>query len=574
MKFKPCITILFTIILFASCHQKKQNSILLQVENLVEAYPDSALHLLQGIDNPQEFDKPDYANYSLLMIQALDKSYQAYSDTLLSAATDYFLKGDDPVKKAKTYFYLGCFNKKTYYTKEAQDCFLKALDAARNTNEYRLIGLIYNRLGNLYRVQRMYEDALDAHKKSYNYFTRVNQIRAEIAGLYEIGRDFPDMGKNDSALVYYKKALVLVEKTDRISATSILNDIAIVYLNLGQLDLALEYVNQSISLEDVKAELAHNYLVKGQIFIKSQQYDSAHYYFEKVEECNKILPTSDSYKELYTIEKKQKNYSKAVKYSDLYFSLEDSLNKIMQTSTLTTIEKRYQYDLIKAKNSELTSSLQEKETLLYQIILGLFILICASIWLYRRLKRVKDKIKIKEKVIQEKDFLLEKNKAELIKKDSTLEQQIKFLEENKNRIAEEKELLQRKEKELDDELKRFQLQDLNFRFKLFSETGIYKMIVTNIATSTPLNKKDEEQIIDITNRLFNIFAIRLQDYGLSTTNICFCCLLKLFPEYTTKQLADLFNVTPRAIEQRKYRIKETILGKDSTSDLISFLKHY
>lgn len=568
MKFNPYIIILFTVFIFASCLQKKQESTLLQVENLVEEYPDSALHILQNIDNPHNLSKADYADYSLLMIQALDKSYQVYSDTLLRAASDYFLKGNDPIKKAKTYFYLGCFNKKTYYTKEAQECFLKALDVAKNTNEYRLTGLIYNRLGNLYRVQQMYGEALEAHKKSYNYFIRVNQIKAEVAGLYEIGRDFSDMGKNDSALVYYKKALVLVEKTDRISATSILNDIAIVYLNLDQLDLALKYVNLSISLEDVKTELAHNYLVKGQIFIKSQQYDSAHYYFEKVEECNKLLPTSDSYKELYKIEKTQKNYSKAVKYSDLYFSLEDSLNKIMQASTLTTIEKRYQYDLIKAKNSELTSSLQGKETLLYQTLLGLIVLICASIWLYRRLKKTKDK------VIQEKEFLLKKNKAELIKKNLTLKQQEKLLEENKNRITKEKELLQQKEKELDDELKKFQLQDFNFRFKLFSDTDIYKVIVTNITTSTPLSKQDEEQLIDIANKLFNKLAIRLQDYGLSTTNICFCCLLKLFPEYTTKQLAGLFNVTSRAIEQRKYRIKETILDKDNTSDLISYLRSF
>ena len=568
MKYKPYIIILFTVFIFTSCLENSQKSTLLQIGNLIEEYPDSALLMLQKIDRPQNFSKADYADYSLLMIQALDKSYQVYSDTLLRAATEYFLEGNDPVKKAKTYFYLGCFNKKTYYTKEAQDCFLKALDAARNTNEYKLIGLIYNRLGNLYRVQQMYGEALEAHKKSYNYFIRVNQIKAEIAGLYEIGRDFSDMGKNDSALVYYKKALVLVEKTDRISATSILNDIAIVYLNLGQLDLALEYVNRSINLEDVKAEFAHNYLVKGQIFIKSQQYDSAHYYFEKVQECDKILPTSDSYKELYKIEKAQKNYSKAIKYSDLYFSLEDSLNKIMQASTLTTIEKRYQYDLIKAKNSELSSSLLEKEILLYQIFWGLIILILASIWLYRRLKRIKDK------VIQEKEILLEKNKAELIKKDLTLEQQEKLLEENKNRIAEEKALLEQKEKELDNELKKSQIQDFNFRFKLFAETDIYKVIITNIATSTPFNKKDEEQIIDITNRLFNKIAMRLQDYGLSTTNICFCCLLKLFPEHTTEQLACLYNVTTRAIEQRKYRIKKIILGENDTRDLISFLKDY
>lgn len=556
MKFKPCIIFLFTVFIFASCLQKKPNSTLLQAESLVEEYPDSALYILQNIDNPQSFSKADYADYSLLMIQALDKNYLVYSDTLLRAASDYFLIGDNPIKKAKTYFYLGCFNKNTHYTKEAQNCFLKALDAARNTNDCKLIGLIYNRLGNLYRVQQMYGEALEAHKKSYNKFIRVNQIKAEIAGLYEIGRVFSDMGKNDSALVYYKKALALVEKTDDKGVkSSVLNDIAITYRDLGQLNQALEYVNQSILLEDVKTELAYNYLVKGKIFIKSQQYDSAHFYLDKVQEGNNIISISSSYKELYNIEKAQKNYPKAVKYSDLYFSLEDSLNKIMQTSTLTTIEKRYQYDLIKAKNDELSSSLQKKEIMLYKSFLGLIIFTCASIWLYRRLKRIKDK------VIQEKEILLEKNKAELIKKDLTLEQQEKLLEENNNRITQE--------------IKQIQLKDFQFRFKLFSETSAYKIIITNMETKTPFDKKDEILITNTIDKLFNKLASRLyENYKISTTNICFCCLLKLFPEYTTEQLACLYNVTTRAIEQRKYRIKKTILGDDNTSDLISFLKDY
>ena len=114
MKFKPCIIFLFTVFIFASCLQKKPNSTLLQAESLVEEYPDSALYILQNIDNPQSFSKADYADYSLLMIQALDKNYLVYSDTLLRAASDYFLIGDNPIKKAKTYFYLGCIIQKKH----------------------------------------------------------------------------------------------------------------------------------------------------------------------------------------------------------------------------------------------------------------------------------------------------------------------------------------------------------------------------------------------------------------------------------------------------------------------------
>lgn len=146
-------------------------------------------------------------------------------------------------------------------------------------------------------------------------------------------------------------------------------------------------------------------------------------------------------------------------------------------------------------------------------------------------------------------------------KNLTLEQQEKLLEENNNRITQE--------------IKQLQLKDFQFRFKLFSETSAYKIIITNMETKTPFDKKDEEQIIDTIDKLFNKLASRLyENYKISTTNICFCCLLKLFPEYTTEQLACLYNVTTRAIEQRKYRIKKTILGEDNTSDLVSFLKDY
>jgi hypothetical protein len=59
-------------------------------ETKIETHPDSALALLDSIENPSQLNKSRYNRYMLLLLQAKDKSYQDItSDTAIFATKQY-----------------------------------------------------------------------------------------------------------------------------------------------------------------------------------------------------------------------------------------------------------------------------------------------------------------------------------------------------------------------------------------------------------------------------------------------------------------------------------------------------
>lgn len=64
---------LFVFISFLySCNENID--VLQDAEGLMDSRPDSALYLLQSLSSPESLSDSDYANYCLLLTQAMDKS--------------------------------------------------------------------------------------------------------------------------------------------------------------------------------------------------------------------------------------------------------------------------------------------------------------------------------------------------------------------------------------------------------------------------------------------------------------------------------------------------------------------
>lgn len=72
----------------------------------MEAYPDSALTILEGIGKQKLGSKEEKARHALLMSMALDKNYiDTTSFDVLQPAIDYYLKKGDANEKLRTYYY-------------------------------------------------------------------------------------------------------------------------------------------------------------------------------------------------------------------------------------------------------------------------------------------------------------------------------------------------------------------------------------------------------------------------------------------------------------------------------------
>lgn len=92
-------------------------------------------------------------------------------------------------------------------------------------------------------------------------------------------------------------------------------------------------------------------------------------------------------------------------------------------------------------------------------------------------------------------------------------------------------------------------------------------------TTHVLNKNDELLIVNTADKFFGNFIQTISlNKNLTTGNLCFCCILKLYPELTTEQLAQMYNVSHRSIEQRKYRLKKELIGENDDKRLRQFLE--
>ena len=81
-----------TWVVIASCQRQKIEPVLQKAAMVMEDHPDSALIILEELQNPQGFKKSEYYEHYLLNIQAKDKSYKDItSDTLIFDIQKYYI---------------------------------------------------------------------------------------------------------------------------------------------------------------------------------------------------------------------------------------------------------------------------------------------------------------------------------------------------------------------------------------------------------------------------------------------------------------------------------------------------
>lgn len=169
--------IIIISILLSACTKKEnasQQALLLelvQAEAVMYEHPDSALGVLQGMKVPASSDKLQNATWALLTVQAKYKNYkeELADSTLINIAYDYFMKQDNPQRKAMVLYYKGVLYEKADKKNEAQESYLKAIEEVEKTKDYQLAHLIYSSIGNIYLYNSLNEYALQMFKQSLHY---------------------------------------------------------------------------------------------------------------------------------------------------------------------------------------------------------------------------------------------------------------------------------------------------------------------------------------------------------------------------------------------------------------------
>ena len=607
--FKHAGLIISIITSLISCTHNKNYTTTFQpelakAEAIMYRYPDSALHILQGIQPDNPSDNEQYATWALLMTQAQYKNQIEQSDSLINIAYSYFINQDNAQRKALALYYKGILCHESHHAEDALSFYLEATAEIEKTNDYQLGFLINSEIGLMYLYRKLNDYAMEYFEKAHhNAELSNNQTYIAFSFIY-IARAFSQKKQYNKAIEYYEKAIKIgqVNNYPTILASA-MNETSFLFLKIGENKKALQYAKDCIKIKKTDQRI----FSLGDTYRYLKMYDSAYFYLNQASLSPNIHTARSAYQALFYISQEEKDYKKAVEYSNKLWFYQDSIGKTDRNKAL--IEMQEKYDQQKIINENNLSQIK-KDRIIRNVLIALIILsfiIAITNYLYQR-KIVSQKQEILEKEekiryftmkIHENETLINRNKMRIeeltIQMEGSLEIKEQWKEQNKirqeiqqqnetlklennnlqNHISNYAQSLKEKSKELEamehlsEENQYLHKREAFLCNQLINQTELFNKLKTTKYIDDQLWQEIKEKI----DLLFDNYTKRLyhQIPSLTDGDIQICCLIKL--RFSNGDIAKMLAISPTSVSKRKLRLKERIvqeigsLGENQSLDL-------
>ena len=607
--FKYAGLIISIITSLISCTHNKNYTTTFQpelakAEAIMYRYPDSALHILQGIQPDIPSENEQYATWALLMTQAQYKNQIEQSDSLINIAYSYFINQDNAQRKALALYYKGILCHESHHAEDALSFYLEATTEIEKTNDYQLGFLINSEVGLMYLYRKLNDYAMEYFEKAHhNAELSDNQTYIAFSFIY-IARAFSQKKQYNKAIEYYEKAIKIgqVNNYPTILASA-MNETSFLFLKTGENKKALQYAKDCIKIKKTDQRI----FSLGDTYRYLKMYDSAYFYLNQACLSPNIHTARSAYQALYYISQEEKDYKKAVEYSNKLWFYQDSIGKTDRNKAL--IEMQEKYDQQKIINENNLSQIK-KDRIIRNVLIALIILsfiIAITNYLYQR-KIVSQKQEILEKEekiryftmkIHENETLINRNKMRIeeltIQMEGSQEIKEQWKEQNKirqeiqqqnetlklennnlqNHISNYAQSLKEKSKELEamehlsEENQYLHKREAFLCNQLIKQTELFNKLKTTKYIDNKLWQEIKEKI----DLLFDNYTKRLchQIPSLTDGDIQICCLIKL--RFSNGDIANMLAISPTSVSKRKLRLKERIvqeigsLGENQSLDL-------
>jgi len=431
----------------------KAISAALQAKALSESlhYPQGVILAISEIGVFYETSKKDYASAVFYYRQAqkvaeenhiTEGIYRSYSQLLniyfyaedLSNAMLITTKGmqlaaalNDKTNEAKYLSLAGFIYLKRKDSIKTKEYYEKYLHAAFELKDSLMLADAYNSMADAYSLSKNYKPALQQLFTSLNIYKRFNNTERIAYTYSEIGSIYQLQNKNEAA----KLCLLNTFK----------------YLQIKNCN---------------KYDLAHYYLIIGNIYANLLQFKQAAYHLHTgltiAKQIGHRENIKDGYEYLTAMFAKQEKYDSAYRYNVLYNNLKDSIANEEVSKAVEQIHTRFE---VERKDKEIISLNQQRQiqqlqikkqnTLRNIIIAGFLLTAVVSVLLYSR-KQLKEKNIFQTKLLlQQKEMfnamqLLQDKERKRIAEDihdgigsilSTAKLQLSGLEENKDVFTQE-----------------------------------------------------------------------------------------------------------------------------------------
>ena len=334
------------LFLLACSRAGEHEALFRQVESVVSDHPDSAMVLLQRIEEPERLDSADWARWALLTTQARDKAYIRHTtDSVINRVADYYQRFGDNHQKALAYYYKGRVNNDLKRLEEATKAYLIAFDYAKKIDDVNLNYGILSQIGTLYAYKNMTNEALDVYKQAL-VVARQAGDSSKIAFSYAyLGRICGEKEEWAQAEKYYLESIAIAEKIGQSRMLKLgIQELAFVYSYQDRLDKALVWARRLAEFEgqDGIPDNRSAYLVIGDIYREMGQVDSAYLYISHAIGSYNIYTRSSAYQALYFMYRDMGRHEEAIKYNDLYLSCRDSIKKMGSPSDLYQVKEAHE----------------------------------------------------------------------------------------------------------------------------------------------------------------------------------------------------------------------------------------
>lgn len=453
-----------------------------------------------------------------------------------------------------------------YDTERTLFYYRKSLDYAVKINDQKLIAEAYNRIGGILYNQKNYIDALHYFENSLEIFESLSDVSNTSISLNNIGDVHRLLGEQDIALNYYNRSLELITDIDNQQLEAILlENIGLIYSQKGNIDLAFDFYNKSkdvyknnndfVGLSELYILIAHEYM-------NSNQIDGAYYSYlnayKLAIENNSWHQIKESSLGLSKVFEQQGEYEKSLEYLRTYARYNDTIIKKQMSDEIYELQTHFLRNIsekeieIKDSHIELLESEQKISNLKQNfLVVGVVLMILLSVVTFIRSRnRVK-----KEKLINLKDRQLHETQQELLRLD--LVSKSNDLMTFALHLVQKNEILNQLKTDLND-ISSEKDPELNRKIKELS---------LHIQQSLQTNKELEEfqrKVDDTYDDFFDKLNSRFPTLTKNEKRLC--ALLRL--NLSTKEIASLNNISVKAVEMSRYRLRKkcNLSNHDSLSE--------
>ncbi|MBK9736378.1 MAG: adenylate/guanylate cyclase domain-containing protein [Saprospiraceae bacterium] len=292
----------------------------------------------------------------------------------------------------------------------ALESYLKAAELVRKDKSNRRLGGIYIAIADVYSIMENHQNSTNYYKKAIDLLRVSNDPISLASALLNAGDEYCNVGKLDSALMYTEESqLIFDQNKSNLGQAYSLGNLGMIYAKSGNKVQAEKNINKAIILLenlgefypicDYLGSMSEIYYERGEIQ-KALSYSGRS--LQLAQKNGLKDQVSDANLKMSKYYEKLGDFSKSLQHYKNYVTYRDSVSNI--TSVQLMADQRTDFE-VSQKQVELNQQKRNQEIIAIAAAIALGLIIIIAIGLYRRNRFIKKT----NTIIEE-----EKNRAELL----------------------------------------------------------------------------------------------------------------------------------------------------------------